>query len=245
MGGWGPGNQDFDVSYITMASEGDAIDFGENNTGGWGSTGASDSVRALSAGGGYPSASATIDMFLFSSVGVKYDWGDITAARGRGDHGVCSPVRAIFTGGYGPIHARYDTKITASTGNTTDFGEIMYGGRGGTAIGDRTRGIITGGYQDDPVATAYVNTNRMEAIQLQSTGVAVDFGEISDQQQGLRGGAQNMVRGIVFGGAPSSILSIDMVNFQTYGSAAEFGEMATGRHSQVGLSDSHGGLGGY
>ena len=114
MGGWNTPANDYDIDYITIASEGNGIDFGQNNTGGFGAQGASDSVRAISAGGGYPSASATIDMFFFSTVGSKTDFGDITATRFRGDRAVCSPVRGIFTGGYGPTVNTLDTKLPVS-----------------------------------------------------------------------------------------------------------------------------------
>jgi len=246
MGGWGPAGDDLDIEYITIASEGHSIDFEVDNTGGWGSIGASDSVRAISAGGDYPNATTTIDMFFFSTTGAKHDWGDITAARGRGDHGACSPVRAIFTGGYNPaIYQKYDTKIMATSANTTEFGDIMYGNRGHTAVGDKTRGIITGGYSEN---NAYVNSYKMEAIQLQSTGVAMDFGEIkafAGSTNGFRAGVQNMVRGLFAGGAPGTINTIDMITIQTFGSAADFGDLSQGRNQLVGLSDSHGGLGGY
>ena len=181
-------------------------------------------------------------MFFFSTTGAKHDWGDITAARGRGDHGACSPVRAIFTGGYGPVYQKYDTKIMATSANTTEFGDIIYGNRGHTAVSDKTRGIITGGYSEN---NAYVNSYKMEAIQLQSTGVAMDFGEIKGSANGFRAGAQNMVRGLFAGGAPGTINIIDMITIQTFGSAEDFGDLSQGRNQLVGLSDSHGGLGGY
>ena len=245
MGGWGPA-QNLNIDYITIASEGNGIDFEADTSGGWGSIGASDSVRAISAGGGYPAATATIDMFFFSTKGAKHDWGDITAARGRGDHGACSPVRAIFTGGYGPTYQKYDTKIMATSANTTEFGDIIYGNRGHTAVSDKTRGVLTGGYSD--VTPGYVNSHKMEAIQLQSTGVAMDFGEIKafgGATNGFRAGAQNMVRGLFAGGAPSNVNTIDMVTIQTFGSAADFGDLSHTTSQTVGLSDSHGGLGGY
>ena len=246
MGGWGPTpgspGQDLDVEYITMASAGDAIDFGADNSGGWGSQGASDSVRALSAGGGYPSATANIDMFIFSTVGSKTDFGDITATRARGDRAACSPVRAVFTGGYGPSIKNYDTKLTASSGDTIDFGDMMFPNRMSSCVSDHTRGVVSGSLNND--TSKYYPSS--ESITIASSGVAVYFGEMT-AQKGASAGCQNMVRGLVCGGSisPTQTNAIDMISIQTTGNATDFGDLTRIAHSLVGMSDSHGGLGGY
>ena len=243
MGGWGPTpgspGQDLDVEYITMASKGDAIDFGADNSGGWGSQGASDSVRALSAGGGYPAATTDIDMFIFSTVGSHVDYADITAARSRGDRAACSPVRAVFSGGYGPLHRTYDTKITASNGNTTEFGDMLFGNRLSGCVSDHTRGVAGGAYTDDtPGYFGY-----LESFTIASSGVAVYFGEMK-RATGARASTQNMVRGLFAGGSPGTNV-IDMITIQTTGNAQDFGDLSRSQHSLCGMCDSHGGLGGY
>ena len=246
MGGWGPTpgspGQDLDVEYVTMASKGDAIDFGADNSGGWGSQGASDSVRALSAGGGYPSATTDIDMFIFSTVGSHVDYADITATRARGDRAACSPVRAVFTGGYGPVISNYDTKITASNGNTVNFGDMMFPSRMSSCVSDHTRGVVAGSYSPD-TSKGYPSS---ETITIASSGVAIHFGEMTSIAHS-RAGCQNMVRGLFCGGSvsPTSTNSIDMITIQTSGNATDFGDLTRATHSLVGMCDSHGGLGGY
>ena len=246
MGGWGPTpgspGQDLDVEYITMASKGDAIDFGADNSGGWGSQGASDSVRALSAGGGYPSATANIDMFIFSTVGSKTDFGDITATRARGDRAACSPVRGVFTGGYGPTINNYDTKLTASSGDTIDFGDMMFPSRHASSVSDHTRGVVAGSYSND-TSKYYPSA---ETYTIASSGVAVYFGEMTTQK-GASAGCQNMVRGLVCGGSigGAQTNAIDMITIQTTGNATDFGDLTRAAHSLIGMSDTHGGLGGY
>jgi len=246
MGGWGPTpgspGQDLDVEYITMASKGDAIDFGADNSGGWGSQGASDSVRALSAGGGYPAATTDIDLFIFSTVGSHVDYADITAARSRGDRAACSPVRAVFSGGYGPTHRKYDTKITASSGNTTEFGDMLFGNRLSGCVSDHTRGVAGGAYTDE--TPGYLGF--YESFTIASTGVAVYFGEAT-MKTGARASTQNMVRGLFGGGSisPTQTNAIDMITIQTSGNATDFGDLTRSQHSLCGMCDSHGGLGGY
>ena len=246
MGGWGPTpgspGQDLDVEYITMASAGNAIDFGADNSGGWGSQGASDSVRALSAGGGYPSATTDIDMFIFSTIGSHVDYADITAARSRGDRAACSPVRAVFSGGYGPIYQTYDTKTTATNGNTTEFGEMIFGNRLSGCVSDHTRGVAGGAYSD--YTPGYIGL--FESFTIASSGVAVYFGEAT-MKTGARASTQNMVRGLFGGGSisPTQTNAIDMITIQTSGNATDFGDLSRGAHSLCGMCDSHGGLGGY
>ena len=250
MGGWGPTpgspGQDLDVEYITLASAGDAIDFGADNSGGWGSQGASDSVRALSAGGGYPSATTNIDMFIFSTVGSKTDFGDIRAGRARRDRGACSPVRSIFCGTYGPVISTYDTKLTASSGDTTEFGDIMYTERYSSSVSDHTRGIVQGAYSQE--GATY--TKMAETFTIASTGVASHFGEMTIEKCGARAGCQNMVRGLfgggsITGGSPSITNAIDKITIQTNGNGIDFGDLTRQGHSLYGMSDTHGGLGGY
>ena len=247
MGGWnGPAN-DFDIDYITIASEGNGIDFGENTTGGWGAQGASDSVRAICAGGGYPSASATIDMFFFSTVGSKTDFGDIKATKFRGDRAACSQVRGIFTGGYGPISNTLDTKLLASSADTTEFGTLAVGERGMTCVSNHTRGIITGWY-GNPSAGTGGNFKNMDFLTITSTGTMTFFGDLT-VGRGSPASIQNMVRGIFAGGrvSPTLVNTMDFITISSAGDAQDFGDLTlrTGVNQAMGMSDSHGGLGGY
>ena len=251
MGGWGPTpgspGQDLDVEYITMASTGDAIDFGSDNSGGWGSQGASDSVRALSAGGGYPSATTDIDMFFFSTVGSHIDYADITAGRNRGTRGMCNPVRAVFTGTYGPDSTKMDTKLIANSANTTDFGDMYFGLRGHSCCSDTTRGVAGGGNHSPIASPGYLGSHSLEFITISSTGTSQYFGDLYKREIGFRGAAQNMTRGLWAGGAPASVDNgVDSIIIQTTGNAVDWGDLSSGATNQsMGLNDSHGGVGGY
>ena len=247
MGGWNDPTNRFNVNYITLASQGNATDFGSDNSGGWGSQGASDSVRALSAGGGYPSATTDIDMFFFSTVGSHIDYADITAGRNRGTRGMCNPVRAVFTGTYGPDSTKMDTKLIANSANTTDFGDMYFGLRGHSCCSDTTRGIA-GGSNNSPIASpGYGGSHSLEFITISSTGTSQYFGDLYKREIGFRGAAQNMTRGLWAGGAPATIDNgVDAIIIQTTGNAVEFGDLSSGAtNQQHGLNDSHGGVGGY
>ena len=246
MGGWSPSNQNLNVDYITLASQGNGIDFGSDNSGGWGSQGASDSIRALSAGGGYPSATTDIDMFFFSTVGSHVDYADITAGRNRGNRGMSSPIRGIFTGTYGPERTKYDTKLIASSGNTTEFGDLYNGLRAHQCCSDTTRGIAGASYNGPQTSPGYGQAHSLEFVTFASTGTAQYFGDLHIKKISFRGCTQNMTRGLWAGGSPSTTNGIDAITIQTTGNATDFGDITTGMtNQQYGLCDSHGGVGGY
>ena len=85
---------------------------------------------------------ANLPVIVIGEKQYLLDYADITAARSRGDRAACSPVRAVFTGGYGPIHRTYDTKLTATNGDTIEFGDMVYGNRLAGCVSDHTRGVI-------------------------------------------------------------------------------------------------------
>ena len=119
------------IDYITISTQGNAIDFGDSTQ----STEAnnlstiSSRTRALY-GGGYKHPSGhhdQIGFITFSSTGNSTDFGDISSARGGGGAG-CTPTRGILAGGrYSTPSGNENTidMITiATTGNATDFGDI-------------------------------------------------------------------------------------------------------------------------
>ena len=251
-GGWGGGASpanDFDIEYFTLASGGNGIDWGQNNTGGWGSQGASSSTRGLNAGGGYPSATATIDSILFSTVGSKEDFGDINAIRYRGNRSCNSTVRGVFSGGYNPsLVNTMDAKDLHSTADTVEFGELNRVQIGLSAVSDSTRGVWMGGWHGNIPAGSGSNI-AIDMITIATFGNAVEFGELSDKRHGV-GTCQNMTRGVVVGGnTPGSSLRGEYITIQSAGNAIDFGDLhtqSTTIFSQpIAMPDSHGGLGGF
>jgi len=68
------------INYITIASTGNAQDFGDVITATRGGSTMSNSNRALFAGGGTPSNQNIINFFTISTTGDATDFGDLTAA---------------------------------------------------------------------------------------------------------------------------------------------------------------------
>ena len=76
------------IQYITIASTGNATDFGDLSSARSLNSCCSSNTRGLSMGGGSPSNINTIEYITIGSTGNATDFGDLTSARGN-SHG-CS-----------------------------------------------------------------------------------------------------------------------------------------------------------
>ena len=80
MAGW-DGSGTNEIDYLTIASEGDSIDFGDaTNARGWGG-GMSSSTRGLLAGGYNPSTVNIIDYVEIMTLADALDFGDLTTVK--------------------------------------------------------------------------------------------------------------------------------------------------------------------
>ena len=116
------------MEYVTIASTGNAADFGdltqERNYGG----GCGSAVRGLVGGGNpgtSPNADDLIDYVTISAMGNAQDFGDLTAA--RTEIGSCSSAtRGIFAGGWSPSKVdTIDFVTIQTTSNATNFGDLV------------------------------------------------------------------------------------------------------------------------
>ena len=99
-----------------------------------------------------------------------------------------------------------------------------------------TRGIFMGGYTSGP-ATTY---NQIDYANIESTGNATDFGDLTQQVSALMGTASSRTRGIRFGGyiGPNNTNTIDYITISSTGNAQDFGDTVDGdRYANAG-SDS-------
>jgi hypothetical protein len=126
------------IEYITMASKGDAILFGELTgiTGNPG--GCSNSTRGFF-GGGEPSAQSKIDMITIASTGNAIRFGELTVAR-LTVNGAGSQTRGTFLGGH--YNLNVIDYITMSTeGDAIDFGDLTIGRWSGASLSDSHGGL--------------------------------------------------------------------------------------------------------
>jgi len=77
------------IDYITIATEGNAIDFGDLTSATSNGSGLSNSIRGLFAGGAAPNKTNVIEYVTIASTGNASDFGDLTVARDRLSQGAC------------------------------------------------------------------------------------------------------------------------------------------------------------
>ena len=236
------------IEYITIATQGNALDFGDRTKVGRGPAAVSSATRVCMAtaftGAGYQD---TIDYITTASVGNAIDFGNLGAARISMCNSAASTTRGIFAGGYqvSPVSDSVNTieYITmASTGNATNFGDLTHKARdsyGGT-VSSNTRGCIA-----QATATPAL-TNTIDYVTIASTGNAADFGDLTAAKDQF-GSCSNSIRGVFIGGrTPTYINSMDYIIVATTGNASDFGDVSrptTGTTALgAALSDSHGGL---
>ena len=246
-GGWtAPG---VDISYVTIATEGNSIDFGANRTAGRGTyaPGLSNSTRGIFISAqSHPSYLATTDFVTIASTGTCTAFGDVTDNR-YGGAASASPTRGIYAGGVqgatspGTNFISYCT--IATTGSWADFGDLTdhnNGFRYTNGSSSATRGLIYGGGWNQPVS----DNNSIHYITIPTLGDSTDFGD-AVKSGTHRGGFSNSIRGGAAGGfvSPGDHNTIEYVNIATTGNGIEFGDMTITRAYNMGTtSDSHGGL---
>jgi hypothetical protein len=110
------------IDYVTIASTGDAQDFGNLTRSSFNLGGLSNSTRGLF-GGGTPSNSDVIDYITIATLGDAVDFGDLTVNR-RPTGAASSPTRGVWSGGT-PVTDVIDYVTILSTGDAVDFGDLI------------------------------------------------------------------------------------------------------------------------
>jgi hypothetical protein len=219
------------IDYITIASEGNSIDFGDRTTTTTEMCGCSSQTRGLFAGGF--ATSNVIDYVQIQTIGNALDFGDLTEGKSQGG-ALASPVRGIFAGGNNPVSNVIHFVIIASTGNAVDFGDLTqtkrltYG-----ACSNSVRGMIGGGQ-----IIGSISINTIDYITIASTGNATVFGDLSFT--GVLKATSSSTRGVFHQGA-----TVDSVIISTTGNSTRFATLSRTWTDDGALSDSHGGLGGF
>ena len=225
------------IDFITISTQGNAVDFGDstqateaNNT-----SCVSSRTRGLYAGGyTHPSGHQDVIGFItIASTGNSADFGNLTQSR-RAVSGVSNATRGCFCGGLSPTpRDTVDFVTMASTGNAVDFGNLISDRQTGTGMSSPTRGVLSGGYVQP-------NTRVNEFITIASTGNAQEFGDAFDAT-GNRynpSGISNSIRGLVAGGIrePAQTKYIESYQLATFGKGSSFGDLSANTRSKNGTA---------
>lgn len=228
------------IDFITIATTGNATDFGDllgtKAQGG----GLSSPTRGLYAGGENPAAVNNIDYITISSTGNAADFGDLTQARRRFQNaGFSNSTRGVWSGGYSPVTFNIIDYVTiASTGNALDFGDLLQITEALACCSSSTRGIIAGG-RSQPANLPF---NVIQFITISTTGNATDFGDLLTARFALSS-CSNSTRGLFGGGnvpsAPTARQNIiDFVTIASLGNAQDFGDLLTATEYNTSCSSS-------
>jgi hypothetical protein len=113
------------IDYVTIASAGNATDFGDLSAANYYSGAAADSTRGLFAGS--QSAGNSIEYITIQTTGNSTDFGDLTAGR-AGCAGAGNGTNACFFGGYdgvaGSTSNIIDKVVVQTLGNASDHGDL-------------------------------------------------------------------------------------------------------------------------
>jgi hypothetical protein len=248
------------LDFITIASQGNATDFGDLITTTRAGAGASNSVKGFYAGGTTPTRVNTIQTFVINNGGTATDFGDLiqvvannsgnSAAHGGLNNGYegTRPLPfneaggdvGMFSGGSGDSNLIQTINIS-STGNSQNFGNLVLSRRqfaGG--FSNKTRSLTANGYMSAP-STGYPAA--IEYVEFATKGNSADFGDTSAGSE--TGGAfANNTRGVFALGvvSPAVVNTVDYVTISSIGNAADFGNLSVARHNPAGLSSNTRGL---
>ena len=183
------------ISYITLASTGDATDFGTATSVMVCPGGAASPTRGLFAGGYTPVELKSIDYVTIASLGNGLDFGELTITVRR-TAGSSNSTRAIWAGGNrypsAPAGtADIDYSTIATLGNALDFGSLSSSDAGGPgASASAKRSVIN---RNTSRGTA---SNVMDYVTIMTTGNAIDFGDLKVANLWGRGGSSDVHGGI-------------------------------------------------
>jgi len=127
------------IDYVTIATTGDATDFGDMSKNGDQFSASASTTRAVF-GNRYsnsptPAYDATFDYITLASTGNATDFGDVSGANGADSSSVSNSTRGVWAGG--AQHPSYYNSIyyitIATTGNTIEFGDQNHTGASGQA----------------------------------------------------------------------------------------------------------------
>ena len=196
------------IDYITMASSGNATDFGNLAADIQIHNGASSNCHSGL------EAHDPDERFLVSNI------------VGSG--------RAFYVGGINNnpageggsvLHKNLDYFQISTTGNASDYGDLTQTFLNGASASSATRGVVGGGTADNSNAH-----NVIESYEMASLGNASDFGDLTAARNlPFNDIASSTTRGLFAGGQPDSNV-IDYITIASAGDAADFGDLQSGKY---------------
>ena len=147
-GGSNSGGNSNVIAYVSLASTGNAKDFGDLSLQVFSLASCASSTRGLFAGGQQASSPFymnTINYVTITTSGNSSSFGALTLGRAY-VVGCSNDTRGLFAGGFdGGLVNTIDYVTIASTGNATDFGDLSTTTQNMGGCASTTRGVFAGG----------------------------------------------------------------------------------------------------
>ena len=243
-----PGQQVMD--YVTIATLGNAHDFGDLSVPRSSKPGGSSSTRGLFISGrNHPIAYYNvIDYITFSSAGNAFDFGDLVHSYNPDQKASSNQIRGVYAGGYFD-YATAGNKpnlwlgdigyyTIATKGDSSDFGELLTKGRRGHTGSNGTRGIWASTRGGTPGETN-IWINSIEYVNIMTTGNGIDFGDSTVARSNTSGSMTSSTRMVMQGGlGPGYRNTIDYITMASTGDAVDFGDTGSGAEASTSTSNS-------
>ena len=213
------------IEYVTIATLGNAVDFGDTSQKFKYNAGCASRTRGVT-GGGISEASVpgyvnVMEYITIASTGNTTDFGDTLSDNKTYPAAFSSQTRGLWgTGGASGSKVNTIGYVQiATTGNCVDFGDVTVARSNCSGLASSTRGIFAGGYTP-------ANVNTIDYVTISTTGNGQDFGDLAILSQ-FSGGSASSTRGLVWGGVGSHPVgdnSINYITISTKGNATDFGD---------------------
>ena len=164
------------IEFVTIASTGNGIDFGDRVAGGNSRIGTGSSPTRGVMVGSQTSPQKQIDFITIATTGSSQDFGDATNL-GTNSAAACSATRMVIGSRVDPAKP-IDYLTIATKGDSINFGDMTVSRSSFASMSDCVRGVFSGG--DGSPA----QFSEIDYVNIATQGDAVDFGDLPyDNQQ--------------------------------------------------------------
>ena len=216
------------IEFITVATKGNATDFGDLISKANAGAGAGNLTRGIQVSGNDPSGATNVIQFVtIATTGNAQDFGDVGYLRCNSG-AVSNQTRLVYSGGESPVSPNprlnnIEFITFATTGNGVDFGDQMTLVNSPYGVSSPTRGVFMGGSGATPT---------IQSIEIATTGDSILFGDLTSALYNVRGTITNGHRGVMAGGVISPtgrVNNIDYITIQSGGKSIDFGDLTDAR----------------
>ena len=229
------------IDTISIKTTGNATDFGDLSQNPQGSVWSVHGSDTRCIFGGATPVATVIQYIVPTSQGNSADFGDLSVAR-QSIGGGSNKTRSVNYGGQTPGKGNViDFMQIQTLGNATDFGDATQQGRQPAGNCNRRRAFLVGG--DDGPAPAS-GTNRIEFVEISTTGNGIDFGDLHATVVSCPQGVGSSTRALQGGGGQSSglLTRINSFQYDSQGDATDFGDLTVARRLMGAVSDGQRGV---